>query len=966
MMADVTLTIDGIEVSVPKGTFVIEAARKAGIYVSNMCTHPDMKPFGACRLCTIGMPSKWGFSYEIACATECKDGMAVFTENSNEDVRDIKKFITESLLIDHPLDCPICPASGACEMQNASWHYSMTENRMAREKLWHPQDYLSPAIIIKRDRCVLCGQCVRICEEVVGAKALAFVNRGIETFIDSAWGTDLTKSPCTSCGMCVEVCPVGCLMHAQFENTFLQWTLKRTDTTCNYCAVGCKMSLEAEVNTGLIQRVAFSKGVGTNDARSCVKGRYGHQYVNSAERLTVPLKRNGEKFEEITWQQAYDILHNNEAKYQGKAFGAIASGKLTNEDNYLFMKYVRGVMRSNNLDSPIRFTQMPSMVALQKQFGFAGMTNTIQDIKDFGECYLYAGLNVDASAPVLGMLLQESASRRGIPIIMVNPRKLTNMGKADVSLQIKPGTDAVLYNGMAHWIIKNGWLSTEYIVKQTEDFDNWRKTLDQYTPEYVAQVTGVDIEDLKFAAELYATGGHGKRNADTGLYPPSSIMFGTGVTQWSNGVENVHALANLALLTGNIGRQGAGLNPIQDQANDLGAADVGCLPDYLPSYVPVTNAEARAALETRWFGRTTGAIPAEPGLRYLEIFQAAEAGTIKAMYIAGENPILTAPDIAQIRRGIEKLEFLVVQDMFLTETARYADLILPAAAHAEKDGSYTNTERRINRVKKAVASPGIAKPDWRIFADLIDRPGLRANYRTAEEIFKELTEISPLYAGANYKKMERGRRVMTFKPGLAFVGAAYNQMWPFTISKYGVQYPVSAEGESEDGTPLLFEKNFATPSGKAKFVRVDAEAVSLNVNNEFPFLLTLGRNLAQDRDSNIDRRNYVLNALDLEPELELHPDDMDRLGLSNGDVVRVTSKQNALEVKVKANRSQLHGNAFMPWMFREAPAFLLVDQKVDERTGTPLLKNLGVRVEFVRKSQKGLLSTGANQEVVPV
>jgi predicted molibdopterin-dependent oxidoreductase YjgC len=965
-MSDVTLTIDGIEVTVPKGTFVIEAARRAGIYISNLCTHPDMKPFGACRMCTIGMPSKWGFGYEIACATECKDGMVVFTENSNKDVLEIKKFITESLLIDHPLDCPICPSSGACEMQNSTWHYGMTENRMAREKLWHAQDYLSPAIIIKRDRCVLCGQCVRVCDELIGAHALAFVNRGIETFIDSAWGTDLTKSPCTSCGLCVEVCPVGCLMHAQFENTFLQWVLKRTDSTCNYCAVGCKLNLEAESNTGLIQRVTFSKGVGVNDGRSCVKGRYGHQYVNNQERLMTPLKREGDKFVEITWKDAYDILLKNETKYQGDAFGAITSGKLTNEDNYLFMKYVRGVLRSNNIDSPIRFTQMPSIVALQEQFGFAGMTNTIHDIKDYGECYLIAGLNIDASAPVLGSQLQESAARRGVPVIMINPRKLTLMGKADVSLQLKPGTDAVLYNGLAHIIVKQGWHAADYIANRTENFDRWKASLDKYTPQYVSQVTGVPAEDLTFAAKLFATGGDKKRNADTGLYPPSAIFYGTGVTQWANGVENVHALANLAILTGNVGRIGAGLNPIQDQANDLGSADVGCLPAYLPSYVPVTNAEARAALETRWFGKTTNVIPAKPGLTYLEMFQAAEAGTIKAMYIAGENPILTAPDIAQIKRGIEKLEFLVVQDLFLNETARFADLILPAAAHAEKDGSYTNTERRINRVKKAVATPGLAKPDWKIFAELIDRPGLRANYKATDEIFKELSEISPLYGGANYKKMERGRRAMTFKPGIAFVGAAYNQMIPFTFSKYGVQYPVSAEGEAEDGTPLLFKDKFATANGKAKFVAVEAQPHADETSREFPFLLTLGRNLAQDRDANIDRRNYVLNALDLEPELELHPDDLERLGLNNGDVVRVTSKKAALEVKVKANRAQMLGNAFMPWMFREAPGFLLTEQKLDPRTGTPELKYLPVRVEFVRKSQKGLLVTGANQEVVPV
>lgn len=952
----VTVTIDGIEVSVPKGTFLIEAAKKAGIYISNFCAHPDMRPFGACRMCTVGVMGRRGLGFEIACAAECKDGMIAFTENSNEDVREIKQFIMESLLVDHPLDCPICPASGACDLQNATWHYGMTENRMAREKQWFEQDYLSPAIMIKRDRCVVCGQCVRVCDEIIGAHALAFVNRGIDTYIDSAWGEDLTKSPCTSCGMCVEVCPVGCLMHVQYENTGLQWTMKRTSTTCNYCAVGCQMNFEVESNTGIIEKVTMPESVGVNDARSCVKGRYGYQYVNSRDRLTSPLMRKDKQFVEISWEEAYDEIIKRLGKFGGDEFGAIASPKTTNEENYLLMKLTRGLMRSNNIDSYGRFTHGASIAALQDQLGYSGMTNTIHDIKDYAGCYFITGSNLDDSAPVIEYQLQEAIQRRKVKTIVVNPRRIPMCGRAEMWLQILPGTDAALYNGLAHIIAKEGWNDQAFVGSRTEGFDTWKASLNEWTPERVSQITGISVADLRQAAMLYATGGAGAegRNKDTNLFPPSAIIYGTGVTQWTNGTDNVNALANLALLTGNLGRAGGGLNGIRDGANEQGAADVGCLPNYLPGYIPVSNNEARAALETVWFGRSNGWIPSQPGLTYMEMFKAAEQGKLKSMYIMGENPMLSGADTSLIQRGLERLDFLVVQDLFMTETARFADIVLPAAAHAEKEGTFTNTERRINRIRKAVASPGFARPDWRILADILNRPGLRSSYKTPEDIMTEIGRSNQLYAGVTYRKLERERMIYTFKPGLV-----YNQVAPVSLARAGMQWPTNAGAPmGEDETYILFEKNFPTTSGKAKFVKVNVPAARKG-QSEFPLILCVGRTLSQDRSGAMARRNMVLESLDLEPELELSPADMRQLGLDDGDIVKITSSKNLpLEVKVKTSVAQAEGHAFMPWMFREAPVNVLMDVPTDPRSGTPELKYLPVRVERVRASVAGLIGSG--------
>ncbi|NWJ48043.1 MAG: molybdopterin-dependent oxidoreductase [Chloroflexi bacterium] len=965
----VKVTIDNVEVSVPKGTFAIEAAKRAGIYISNMCAHPDVRPFGSCRMCTVGTVSKWGFDFEISCALECKDGMVIFTENSNDQVREVKQFILESLLIDHPLDCPICPSSGACDLQNATWHYGISENRLARPKDWYEVDYLSPAIVIKRDRCVNCGQCVRVCEELVGAKALCFANRGIESYIDSAWGGDLTTTtPCTSCGMCVEVCPVGCLMHVQFENTFLNWNLKRTPTTCNYCSTGCQVNLEAEVNTGLIEKITFNEAAGVGDGRSCVKGRYGHQYINSKDRLTSPLMRKGEEFVEISWDQAYNEILNRLNKYKGDQFAAIASGKLTNEENYLLQKFTRGVMNSNNIDNSIRFNHGASINALLSQFGMFGMTNTVHDVKDYSGCMLIAGSDLENTAPVISYHWQEAVQRRkALKVIVVDPRPSRWTERAHLWLQIKPGTDAALFNGLAYIIFKENLLNTDFISARTTDFEAWKSSLSEYTPEKVSAITGVPAAKLLEAARLYATGGAGKGNTGKdGKYPASAIVYGTGITQWTNGVENVHTLANLTLLTGNLGRQGGGLNGILDQANDQGAADMGCLPDFLPGYVPVTNNEGRAVLETLWFGQANEAIPAKPGLKFMDIFKAAEAGQVKALYIVGENPLVTAPNLQLIQRALEKVELLIVQDLFMSETAKFADFILPAAGHAEKDGTYTSTERRVSRVRKALSAPGIAKPDWKILTELLNRPGFANNYKSAADILEEIARTNRLYQGVTLQKLERSRTISTFKPGLLFPGADYSRKYPYALTRFGPQTPVSTEGVAEDGTPILFKDKFATASGKARFVVARYNASKTTVSRDYPLILSVGRaSYANDRSGVMLRRNYVPEALDPEPELEINEVEAKKLNIESGDIVKVASAYGAIEIKAKVTDTQPRGYVFMPWMFREAPGFVVTSRATDERSGSPELKNTAVSVQFVRKSLAGLLQTAEGLQVVP-
>jgi predicted molibdopterin-dependent oxidoreductase YjgC len=556
--------------------------------------------------------------------------------------------------------------------------------------------------------------------------------------------------------------------------------------------------------------------------------------------------------------------------------------------------------------------------------------------------------------PVMAYLLQETIQRRKVATIVVNPRRVVFSDRATLWLQIRPGTDAALYNGLAHIILNENLHASGFIDAKVEGLAEWQASLAEWTPERTSQVTGIAVDLLFEAARTYAQGGAGgKRDETSGLFGPSAIIYGTGVTQWSNGVDNVHALANLALLTGNLGREGAGLNGVRDSANDQGAADQGCLPDYLPGYVPVSSPEGRAALETHWFGHANNRIPAAPGLTYMDQFKAAEQGQLKMMYIVGENPLLAGSDLQQVQRGLEKLDFLVVQDLFMTETARFADLILPASGHAEKDGTFTNTERRVSRIRKAVASPGFARPDWKILADLLERAGSPAVYKKPSDIMEEISRVNRYYGGVRYEKLDRGRGYETYKPGLV-----YNRMAPMRMERAGLQWPVSADGAQEDGTAILFSAGFPTASGKARFVAAISAVRDLPGADEL--ILCVGRtSWGNDRTGGMSRRNYVLDAIDPEPELELSLGDMVRWGLSQGDIVRVSSARGALEIKVKATVNQPDGLGYMPWMFREAPGAALTSTVTDPRTGTPEFKYTPVKLERLRASVSGILQAGA-------
>ncbi|MCL5960374.1 MAG: molybdopterin-dependent oxidoreductase [Chloroflexi bacterium] len=792
-MADVTLTIDGREVTVPRGTYIIEAARRAGVDIPNLCYHPELRPFGACRMCVVEIAGR-STDLFASCATPVRDGMQVFTQTPR--VQEARRILLDMFLIDHPLECPTCDKSGDCRLQDYTYAYAKDEH-YSRPKRFKKLEHLSPVIDIKRDRCVLCGLCVRVCDEIIGAKALAFANRGLETVIDSAFGRDLTDTSCVSCGQCINVCPVGCLLdRTRQEVAPWSWEMRQTDTICYYCGLGCSLTLES--NKGEVVRVTSREGQGLNKGLLCVKGKFRHYFIHRPERLATPLIRNNGNFVQATWDEALDLVSRKLEQHRDGQFGALASSRATNEDNYIFQKFVRVVMGSNNIDHRSVASYHPSESTLGRIFGSGAPTNSFRDIYKSGTVFLVGADVVDVH-PVFGFLLQRTMRQREAKLIVLSDRWSWICNYTDVWLKCKPGTEAVLLNGLASIILQEGRWNREFVEARTEGFAEWQQSLRDFTPEKVSQITGVRVKHLYAAARYYAKGGTSFRGeAPAAGYPPSSIYFAESLAT----DPVVSALANLALLTGNVGREGGGIGAVDDQNNGVGAFDMGASPSLLPGYQDILDPEARGRFESHW-SRTweerpspkvaPRPLPFQLGLRLNEMLDAALDHQIKAMYIMGYNPVLSHSDPEKARRALESLDFLVVQDIWLTDTAQLADVVLPACSFAEKDGTFTNGERRVQRVRKALEPIGESKPDWVIIAELATRMGYRMSYRHPSFIMNEIAQLVPIYGGISYERLETS--------GL---------QWPCPKSEH-------------PGTPVLYQDGFSR--GLASFT--PAQSISL-------------------------------------------------------------------------------------------------------------------------------------------
>jgi len=894
----IELTINERKVTAKKGETVLEAALNAGIYIPTLCYDPDLKPYGGCRLCMVEIEGMRGLV--SSCTTPATDGMVVHTET--ERVNRSRRITMELIIANHHGDCLTCAKNQDCELLKIGRYLGMEQehiDHLRKSTQVLPMDKSHPAFIRDPNKCILCGKCVRACHEiaVVGAIDLAF--RGYSARVATFGDKPIVESICKSCGECVARCPTGALT-PKWEKP----PAKEVKTICPYCGVGCSLYLGVRDNK--IVSVRGDPEGSTNKGSLCVKGRWGYDFINHPERLKTPLIRlsgvtrqaehNGkvqEIFREASWDEALELVANKllelKQDYGADSVAALSSAKCTNEDNYAMQKFVRAVIGTNNIDHCARLCHASTVVGGIAAFGQGAMSNSYSDFKKT-ELFFVIGSNTTECHPVIGSIIKRRVKFDGAKLIVADPRS-TELGEyAAAKLCHKPGTDVALINGLMHIIIRDGLEDKEFIQERTEGFEDMRQLVERFTPEVVEEITGVPQADLEKAARLF------------GEAKSACILYGMGITQHTTGTDNVKSVANLLLLTGNIGREGTGFSPLRGQNNVQGACDMGALPNVYPGYQRVDDPAVRMKFETAWGAKLSD----HPGLTVTEVANAILRGDIKGLYVMGENPMLSEPHLEHTRQAMEKLEFLVVQDIFLSETAWLADVVLPAAAFAEKDGSFTNTERRVQRVRQAVLPPGEAKPDWEIISVLAEKMGQPLGYHSASQITEEIASLTPIYGGVLFDRLDHG----------------------------GLQWP--CPDASHPGTSFLYQDGFAR--GRGKFHALDYIPPAESISKGFPLVLTTGRVLEHWHTGTMSRRSNVLSELNPNGVVEMSPSDALKLGLIEGDSIVVASKRGQVEAPLHITEELPPGVVFMPFHWHEAAANILTNDALDPVAKIPEYK----------------------------
>jgi formate dehydrogenase alpha subunit len=894
----ITLTINGEEISTRKGATVLEAARGADIYIPTLCYDPDLKPYGACRLCIVEIEGMRGLV--SSCTTPATEGMVVHTETPR--VNQARCITMELIIANHHGDCPTCVTNQQCEVLKIAQYLGMNQehiDRLRKSTQMLPVDDSHPAFIRDPNKCILCGKCVRACHEITGTGAIGLAFRGYATKATTFGDKAIIESICKSCGECIARCPTGALV-PKFEKT----PTKEVETICPYCGVGC--SLYLGIRSNKIVSARGNPDGSTNKGSLCVKGRWGYDFIAHPERLTTPLIRISgtprgaahdgqvrEIFREATWDEALEMVSKKLLKikqtYGPDSLAALSSAKCTNEDNYVMQKFTRAVLGTNNIDHCARLCHASTVVGAIAAFGQGAMSNSYRDFEKT-DLFFVIGSNTTECHPIIGSIIKRRIKFDGAKLIVVDPRSIELDEHATVDLHHKPGTDVALLNGLMHVIIRDGLENKDFIQERTEDFEEMRQLVEKYTPEVVEEITGVPQSDLEAAAHLF------------GEAKSACILYGMGITQHTTGTDNVKSVANLLLLTGNIGREGTGFSPLRGQNNVQGACDLGALPNVYPGYQKVDDPLVRAKFEAAWGCELSN----RPGITVTDIADAIYRGDIKGLYVMGENPMLSEPYLEHTERAFEQLGFLVVQDIFLSETAWLADVVLPAVAFAEKDGTFTNTERRVQRIRQALMPPGEAKADWQIISALAEKMGWSFDYQSAAQIMEEIASLTPIYGGIRFSRLDEG----------------------------GLQWP--CPDTSHPGTSFLHQGSFAR--GLGKFHAIDYIPPAESISKSYPLILTTGRVLEHWHTGTMSRRSKVLVELRPEGTAEMHPSDATKLGLIEHDLVALTSKRGRLETTLHITEKSPPGVVFMPFHWHEAPANILTSDALDPVAKIPEYK----------------------------
>jgi len=872
-MDEVNLTIDGIASKARKSEKVLWAALDNGIYIPNLCAvRQAEEPHAGCRLCFVEIVGR--ADPVTACTEVVAEGMVVHTDTPG--VRRLQRTAAELLIAAECPDCRTCPKNRHCELQKiaAFLGVRLKPKRFRATPKTLPIDTSNPFFIRDPNKCVLCGKCVWVCSEVVGADAIEFTYRGFDAVLRPFDIGPAIDETCVKCGECVAICPVGALVAKD-----LRWPKQEVKTVCPHCAVGCGINLG--IDDSSVVNVRGDEENPVNRGTLCVNGRFGiAELVHHRDRLTSPMLKKGRRFEEVSWEEAIDLIATEFAKYQGEGFGLISSARLANEDSYVLQKFARGAMGSNNIDNSSRLYDAPSRAALGRSFGSGAMPHPISDIEG-AACIFAIGTNPTSSHPILGQRLIRAA-RKGAKLIVVNPREIDLCRHASLWLRSRPGSDLALLMGMMRIVLDEGLADLSLIEERCENFAPFRDSVKDFDLEMAEKLSGIPRQLMAETARAYAASNQ------------AVIIYGSGVTQHIQGTETVLALASLAMLTGNAGQAWGGVNPLKRESNAQGACDMGVLPDFLPGYQGVANATARAKFEKVWGYH----LSPNPGSTLGEMLDAAHQGKVKALYIAGDNPALDMVNIRHVRQALRRLKFLVVQDMFLSETARLARVVLPAAGFAEGDGTFTNTERRVQMVRRAIAPIGDSRPDWWTACQIAKKMGARGfDFERPSQIMDEITAVNPDYGGISHQRLERE----------------------------SILCPAEAP-----------------PQGKGRFTPVALGPLT-QADEEYPLLLTTERSRYHLSTTSANVKG--LNSLRPQELLEINPADAANLEIADSEKVRVVSQWGEIKVKARITEASPPGVVSMSGNFPKSPANLLIGSALDTVSKTPELKLCSVKIE---------------------
>ena len=899
----IAFRLNGVERSATPGETIIEVAARSGIDIPHLCHKPGMRPDGNCRACVVEIKGERVLA--PSCCRAPSPGMDVSTDSAR--ALHAQRMVVELLVAD------VTERDYRPDSELAQWRRRLGVGAPRFPARGQPAADLShPAMAVNLDACIQCTRCVRACREVQVNDVIGYAFRGEHSKIVFDLDDPMGESTCVACGECVQACPTGALAPA--GDAYRIPVDRRVDSVCPYCGVGCQLTYHVRDNA--IVRVEGRDGP-ANRERLCVKGRFGFDYVRHPHRLTKPLIRKPgapksadfvvdpanplEIFREATWEEALDLaggrLREIRAARGGDALAGFGSAKGSNEEAYLFQKLVRTGFGTNNVDHCTRLCHASSVAALLEGIGSGAVSNPVMDVLK-ADVVLLIGANPVVNHPVAATWIK-NAVRRGTKLIIAEPRRSELARHATHFLQIRPDSDVALLNAMMHVIVEEGLVAQGFVESRTSGYDELRRNVAAHSPEAMAAVTGIPAATLREVARLYATS------------RGSMILWGMGISQHVHGTDNARCLIALALMTGQVGRPGTGLHPLRGQNNVQGASDAGLIPMMYPDYRRVDAADARTAFESLW-GR---ALPPKAGLTVVEIMDAVHAGRIRGMYVMGENPAMSDPDLAHARAALAELEMLVVQDIFLTETAYLADVVLPASAFPEKTGTFTNTDRLVQLGRQALDPPGAARQDLWIIVEMAKRLGLDWRYAHPREVFAEMRTAMPSIAGITWERLER---------------------------EHAVTYPCEREGDP--GTRVVFTERFPTASGRGRFVPATVIPAAERPDDHYPFVLITGRQLEHWHTGSMTRRTEVLDAIEPEPVASLHPLDLSALGVAPGQTITVASRRGSIALKARADDGTPRGAVFIAFCYYEAAANLLTNPVLDPFGKIPEFKYCAVRV----------------------